>query len=120
MLTGKAENSPLRNQPECRPQPGRQSLTSSQRWTRSGRNGGGARVAGLLQLESKPTDVMRKTLVTILPPLLAHHLIIDQLEGVGRYTDCASIRIVEQDNQTDHSACEERDHSAEQQMRSQP
>ena len=51
---------------------------------------------------------------------LAHHLAVDQFKGVGRHSNFASIRVIEEDDQTDHGACEERDDSTKQQMRSKP
>src|SRR5262245_10889058 len=44
--------------------------------------------------------------------LLAHHLVVDQFEGLGRHADFASIRAIEQNDQTDHCAGKERDSCA--------
>jgi hypothetical protein len=51
--------------------------------------------------------------------LLAHHLVVDQFEGLGRHADFASIGVIQQNDQTDHCAGKERDSCAKHKMRPQ-
>src|SRR5690349_8842064 len=52
--------------------------------------------------------------------LLLHHLVIDQLEGLGRHADFSPKRMIEQSDQTNHRAGEERDKPSKQQMGADP